>query len=722
MTIIGQAIDRVDGPLKVTGRATYANEHWEAGVPLYGHMVGARIARGRISVIDTALAQDAPGVRLVMTHLNAPAQQTPDPMALLPTTEPLPCLNTAEIDHYGQPVALVVADSIEVARGAASLIHVEYESEPGRFDFESVEDEASIPPRVLFWPPESRVGDFDRAFDRAEVTVDVQYRTPFEFAQPMEPPACLAVPHGEDLTLYTSTQVVSWAREQIARTLRIDGERVHVVSPYVGGGFGVKIYIHYETTLAALAARHLEQPVKVAMTRQQMFQLLGMRSTSSQRVRLAAAPDGRLLALGHDATMAISCRRAIPDEPAARASGSLYAAANRLTRQLATPLDIYQPEVIRAPGDAPGLLAVESAMDELAHTLGIDPLELRLRNEPAVDPERGVPYSERRLVDCLLEGARLFGWERRPDRPATVRDGRWLVGYGMAAGILRYNQGPTRAQVRVGQDGETVVQTDMTDIGMGSYTILAQVAADVLDVPVKRVRVELGNSAFPVSSGAGGSAGTASAGNAVHRACVAIREMLRAADGHIPPEGFEAVGEIGGATDDPNSEAYSIHSYGAQYAEVGVDIDTGEARVRRMLGVFSAGRIINAKTARSQLIGGMIWGLGAALLEEAVLDTRSGAFVNGDLAGYLVPVHADIPDVEAILLDGNDDKANPLGVKGVGELGICGAGAAIANAVFNATGVRVRDFPITLEKLLPSLPGGRTRESHRGNRLASTRR
>ena len=704
MPAIGQALSRVDGPLKVTGGATYAYEHWEAGQPLYGFIVGATIGRGRVAAIDVARAQQAPGVRLVMTHRDAPGQGTPDPQALLSSMEALPCLNTAEVDHYGQPVALVVAETFEDARAAASLVDVKYASEPGRFDFESFEDQAIVPPRVQFWPPESRVGDFDEAFESAEVKLDVQYRTPYEFAQPMEPQACVAVWDGDELTLYTSTQVVAWARESVARTLRIDPERVHIVAPYVGGGFGVKLYVHHETILAALAAQRLQQPVKVAMTRQQMFHLLGTRAASHQHVRFGAARDGRLLAIGHDANMAISPRRDIAEDHTARISGSLYAAPNRLTRHLVTPLDIYKPEAIRAPGAAPALLVLESAMDELAHSLGIDPVELRVRNEPTVDPVRGVPFSERRLVECMREGAQRFGWERRPDRPASVRDGRWLVGYGMAAAILETFRARARASVWLGPDGDVIVRADMTDIGTGSYTILAQVAADALDVPFERVRVELGRSEFPAGPGSGGSAGAASSGNAVHRACAAVAEMLRASGGQIPPEGLEAEGEIPDPTEDPNYQAYSIHSYGAQFAEVGVDIDTGEIRLRRMLGVFSAGRILNAKTARSQIIGGMIWGLSAALLEEAVLDTRSGAFVNRDLAGYLVPVHADIPTVEAVLLDGNDDKANPLGVKGVGELGICGAGAAVANAVFNATGVRVRDFPITLEKVLPSLP------------------
>ena len=343
-------------------------------------------------------------------------------------------------------------------------------------------------------------------------------------------------------------------------------------------------------------------------------------------------------------------------------------------------------------------------MDELAYALNMDPLALRIRNEPTVDPERGVPFSQRRLVDCMEEGARRFGWERRASTPATARDGRWLVGLGMAAAIRQHLQGGATASVRLTPDGVATVRSDMTDIGTGTYTILSQVAADGLGIPIEQVRVELGSSEFPPSAGSGASWGAANSSNAVRNACAELRERLTANGGRIPEDGLEATGSLGGLFDDPNHQAYSIHSYGAQFAEVGVDADTAEIRLRRMLGVFSVGRVLNPKTTRSQLMGAMIWGASHALLEEAVIDRRSGAFVNRDLAGYLVPVHADIPDIDVVVLDGFDDKANAFGVKGAGEIGVNGSGAAVANAIFNATGVRVRDFPITLDKVFPSLP------------------
>jgi xanthine dehydrogenase YagR molybdenum-binding subunit len=540
----------------------------------------------------------------------------------------------------------------------------------------------------------------------------------------MEPNACLAVSRGEDLVLYVSTQIVDAARSSVASTLKIDPQRIHVVSPYVGGGFGSKLSVHSETILAALAARLLKQPVKVALTRRQIFHDVGVRPTSIQRIRLGAERDGGLVAVAHDATMHTNPQEEFV-ETSALATRSFYAAPHRLTRHRLVPLDMLRGEDVRAPGEAPGLLALESAMDELAHALNMDPIELRIRNEPALDPERNVPYSERRVVECLHEGARRFKWERRPQQPGTARDGRWLVGFGVAAAIRVHPQAPAKARVRLAPDGTCVVLSDMTDIGTGTYTVLAQVAAERLGLTVDQVRVELGRSDLPASWGAGGSWGASSSAVAVYRACETLREKLQAtaqADPHSPlytsgdtatlsdllvrnhPHGLEAEGDSTPMWADPNFGNYSIHTYGAHFAEVGVDADTGEIRLRQMLGVFSPGRVLNAKTARSQLIGGMTFGVGMALLEEAVVDPRSGAFVNCDLAGYLVPVHADIPVIDAVILDGFDDKANVLGVKGLGELGICGAGAAVGNAVFNATGVRVRDFPITLDKLLPALP------------------
>jgi xanthine dehydrogenase YagR molybdenum-binding subunit len=739
--MIGQALNRVDGPLKVAGRAPYAYEHWAPGQPLYGFIVGATIGKGEITGVDAARAERSAGVHMVMTHLNAPAQGIPDLSIPFEYWRAYPVLSGRDVHHYDEPVALVVATTFEQARAAAKLVDIEYAALPGSYDFAACQDQTYTPQTFIYGviPTGTAVGDLEAGFESAPVRIDVRYTTPYVLSQPMEPHACLAVPRGADLIVYVGTQIVDAARASIANTLRIDPERVHVIAPYIGGGFGSKLRIHAETILAALAARALRRPVKVALTRQQIFHLTGVRPTSSQRVRLGAQRDGRLVAIAHEVTMYTN-RHSEYIEPTATTTRSLYAAPHRLTSHRLTPLDLPRGEDVRAPGEAPGLLAVESAVDELAEALGIDPVELRIRNEPHVDPERGVPFSDRHLVDCLREGARRFGWKRRPAKPASLREGQWLVGYGVAAAIRGHIQGPTTARVRLAADGRAVVQTDMTDIGTGTYTILTQVAADGLGLPLDRVRVELGRSEYPVSMGSGGSWGAGNSSTAVHRACHALREKLmdtvradvrsalhgldpagaRFSDGMLSingvseplseivarnyPDGLAAEGRTLAMSEDRNYANYSIHTYGAHFAEVGVDADTAEIRLRRMLGVFSVGRVLNAKTARSQLIGGMTWGASAALAEECVVDTRSGAFINRDLAQYLTPVHADIPQINAVILDGYDDKANALGAKGIGELGICGAGAAVANAVFNASGVRVRNFPITLEKVLSGLP------------------
>jgi xanthine dehydrogenase YagR molybdenum-binding subunit len=700
--IIGQPVNRIDGPLKVSGRATYAAEYWNVGQPLYGFIVGATIGKGRISAIDTTRASQAPGVRMVMTHFNAPAQGKADPSISSAYSRAFPTLDGPEIHHFGEPVALVVAETFEQARAAANLVHASYDSEPGRYDFAARLSHAYAPKTVnAGLPTDSAVGDFESAFEGAEVRLDQTYDTPYQFSQPMEPHACLAVPNGKDLMLYVSCQIVAEARTAVASTLKMDKERIHLVSAFVGGGFGSKLGIHSETILAALAARELKRPVKVVMTRQQIFQLLGLRAMTRQRVRLGATRDGRLVALGHDVTMHTGSVAEYAEQTAT-AARPMYAAANRLTRHRLVELDLPRGEDVRAPGEAPGLLAFECAIDELATAVNMDPIEFRILNEPARHPETGQPFSDRRLVECMREGARQFGWTKRPARPGTLRDGRWLVGYGMAAAVRMQFQLPSKATVRMGADGRVVVRSDITDIGTGTYTIVAQVAAETLGVPLEHVKVEIGHSDYPAGAGSGGSFGATNTCTAVYNACIALREKLGRGD--VPLQGIEAEGAIAAMWDDPNYRDYSIHAYGAHFAEIGVDADTAEIRLRRMLGVFSAGRIFNAKTARSQLIGGMVFGVSSVLHEEAIVEPRTGAFLNHDLASYLVPVHADITNIDAVLLEGLDERANVLGAKGVGELGNCGANAAIVNAVFNATGLRVRDFPITIEKLLPGLP------------------
>ncbi|OJH42442.1 xanthine dehydrogenase family protein molybdopterin-binding subunit [Cystobacter ferrugineus] len=715
--MMGKGISRTDGPLKVTGGAKYSYERRDSGEPVVGHIVGAAIGRGRITRLDTSGAERAPGVLLVMTHRNTPEQGRLDNDNPVSFTRARPVLSSDRVDYFGEPVAFVVARTLEQARAAAGLIHIEYAVEEGAYELASHQDRAYAPKTAnIGLETRTALGDFERAFADAPVKLDQSYTTPHMFSMPMEPCATVARWDGEDLVLHASLQALAYSRTSIANTLGIPEERIHIDSAFVGGGFGTKLYVHCDSILAALAARQLGLPVKVALSRRQMFSLVGHRPESIQRVRLAAERDGRLTGLAHEVNMQSTSREEYCEQTAT-VTRSLYAAPNRFTNHRVTPLDLPVGEAVRGPGELPGLMAVESAMDELAHLLDMDPIELRIRNEPELDPERNVPLTGRRLVECMRVGAERFGWSRRPMRPGTLRDGRFLVGYGMAAAIRMHFQGPTRAIVRMERDGGVIVKSDMTDIGTGTYTILSQFVSESLDVPLERIQVMLARSDLPRSSGSGGSWGAANTSVALHRACEALKqkiartgapassgaELAAVVAAHFP-DGVEADGAIVGQWDDPNFTKFSAHTYGATFAEVGVDIDTGEVRLRRMLGVFAAGRILNPKLARSQLIGGMSWGVSAALHEAGYVDVRFGHFVNGDLGEYYVPVHADIPALDAVMLDDLDKDANPLGIKGVGELGICGSGAAVVNAVFNATGVRVRDFPITLDKLFPGLP------------------
>ncbi|THD54647.1 xanthine dehydrogenase family protein molybdopterin-binding subunit [Phenylobacterium sp.] len=714
---VGKPLDRVDGRLKVTGGATYSYEVLQAPNTAYGYVVQASIGKGRILSLNTRAAERAPGVLYVLTHLNAPPQGEGN------HHEAHPVLTGPQVAYFGQPIAFVVAETFEQARAAAYLVEVSYDRQPGNFVLADNLNRARRP-QSTGAPADSAVGDFDSAFAAAPVKLDVEYSTPQQAHAMMEPHASLAVWDGENLTLHTANQMLSQGRLAVARTLRIPVKNVRLVSPYIGGGFGAKLWVNADAILAAIAARQLHRPVKTALTRQQVFHVTTHRSDTVQRIRLGTDREGHILAIGHD-----SYSGNLPSEQsyeaAAMQTRTLYAGPNRLTRHRLAALDIPIASSMRAPGEAVGLLALECAMDELAEKLELDPIELRVRNEPDEDPERHVPYSSRHLVACLREGATRFGWASRHPRHGQVRDGRWLVGMGVAAATRGNPLQPSQATVRLGPDGIATVRMAMTDIGTGTYTILTQIAADMLGLPPDRIRIEIGDTAFPEAAGSGGSFGAASSGSALFDACNRLRGKLAAAagvdaraarfaDGRLQAGGqsraltdlvgaggLEADGEI---RPGDTEHTFSQQSYGAHFAEVGVDADTGEVRLRRMLGVFAAGRVLNAKTARSQAIGGMVFGIGAALEEGLVLDRRSGAFVNHDLAEYLVPVHADVPAIEAFFLPELDDAANPLKSKGIGELGICGAGAALANAIYNACGARIRDYPITLDKLLPVLP------------------
>ncbi|MEI7931511.1 MAG: xanthine dehydrogenase family protein molybdopterin-binding subunit [Alphaproteobacteria bacterium] len=730
--LIGKAVDRVDGWSKVTGGARYSAEIDEAGKVLYGVIVTAPIGKGRISALDVAAAEDSPGIELVLTHLNAPPQGAfgagGESNAMIGAK---PFLDGVEIRAFGTPIACVIADTFENARAAAALVRADYQEEPGAFGFEANLGAAALSPSGT---AKAAAGDFEAAFAAAPVQLDEHYATPAHNHVPMEPHATTADWDGDKLTVWTSIQGLKGARHAIATTLQLPKEKVRVISRFIGGGFGGKAHVDAPCILAAIAARQLGRPVRIAMTRPQMFHLSTRRSAARQHVRLGADRDGRITALSHDGVMH-SARYYDFTENVAGLTRSLYPVANLSTRHDLVRLDAPMACAVRAPGGAVGTMAIEAAMDELAHRLSIDPIELRIRNEPTIG-EGGRPFSSRSLVSCLREGAARFGWERRNPTPGATREGNLLIGMGMGSAIWHTLLFPARAAISLNADGTATIRQAMTDIGTGTYTILAQIAATALGLKTSDIHVEIGDSDFPAAPGSGGSFGAATSGSAVLDAAMAVRRMAIDlatgehmggplfgqdgteavfADGNIiignqgvkitdllswlRPQGLQAEGRIEVPADYWGKVR---NAHGANFAEVSVDTLTGEVRLRRMLGVFAAGRILNEKTARSQALGGMIWGVGAALMEENHFDPRYGSFAAQDLANYHMPVHADIVNLEALFLpeDGDD---NPLGIKGVGELGICGAGAAIANAVFNACDVRVRDYPLTAEKVLAGL-------------------
>jgi xanthine dehydrogenase YagR molybdenum-binding subunit len=716
LTVIGRPTDRIDGPLKTTGTAPYAYEQHEA-IPhaAYGWVVGAGIAKGRIAAMDLSAAKRAPGVIAIVTAETAgKLGKGKFNTATL--------LGGPEIEHYHQAVALVVAETFEQARAAASLVKITYAKEKGRYDLAKAKDGAKLAKKEE--QPETRAGHFEPAWAGAPVKLDAIYTTPDQSHAMMEPHASMAQWEGDKLTIFTANQMVNWGMKDMAKTLGIPEENVHLVSPYIGGGFGGKLFLRSEALLAALGARQAKRPVKVTLQRALMFNNTTHRPATIQRIRIGATREGRITAIAHE-----SWSGDLPDgkpETAVNQTRLLYAGANRYTALRLAVLDLPEGNAMRAPGEAPGMMALEIAMDEMAEKLKMDPVMFRIVNDTSVDPEKpGRKFSQRRLVDCLRQGAERFGWNKRNPVPGQVRDGRWLIGYGMAAAFRNNLVMKSAARVRLERDGKVTVETDMTDIGTGTYTIIAQTAAEMMGVPLDQVVVRLGDSNYPVSAGSGGQWGGNSSTAGVYAACVKLREMVAHklgldpagadfADGMVSAGGKRLPLRQAAVDGDVSAEdkmeygdldkKYQQSTFGAHFVEVGVDAVTGETRVRRMLAVCAAGRILNPKSARSQVIGAMTMGVGAALMEELVVDGRIGCFINHDLAMYEVPVHADIPHQDVVFLDETDPISSPMKAKGVGELGICGVAAAVANAVYNATGVRVRDYPVTLDKLLPKLP------------------
>jgi xanthine dehydrogenase YagR molybdenum-binding subunit len=718
LKVVGKPTDRIDGPFKTTGTAPYAYErHDVVANQAYGFVVGSAIAKGRIASMDLKEAKAAPGVLAIVTTENAGKLNKGDyNVAKL--------LGGPEIEHYHQAVALVVAETFEQARAAAQLVRVNYAAAKGAFDLAAAKSSAVKYEPSFGGPADTAVGDFAGAFAKAAVQLDETYTTPDHAHAMMEPHASIAAWNGDKLTVWTSNQMIDWSTTDMAKTLGIAKEKVRLISPFIGGGFGGKLFVRADALLAALGARAAGRPVKVALPRPLMINNTTHRPATIQRIRIGATKDGKIDAIGHESWSG-NLEGGDP-ETAVGQTRLLYSGKNRMTAMRLARLDLPEGNAMRAPGEASGMMALEIAIDEMAEKLNLDPIEFRIRNDTQVDPEHPERrFSQRQLTECLRGGADRFGWSKRNARPGKIHDGRWLIGMGIAAAFRNNLVLASGARVRLDSSGIVTVETDMTDIGTGSYTIIAQTAAEMMGVSLDKVVVHLGDSTFPVSCGSGGQFGANCSTAGVYAACVKLREAVTRTLGFNSPDVTFADGQVrSGNRTVPLAEAAGSHglaaedviefgeldktyqqsTFGAHFVEVGVDAATAEIRIRRMLAVCAAGRILNPKSARSQVIGAMAMGAGAALMEELVVDKRYGFFVNHDLAGYEVPVHADIPHQEVIFLDETDPISSPMKAKGVGELGICGVGAAVANAIYNATGVRVREYPITLDKLFDRMP------------------
>ena len=736
--LIGQPMSRIDGRLKVTGRATYA---YEQQVPraVYAVLITSAIAKGRIASMDTAAAERSPGVLFVMTHATAmklpPLQnQKKSP----PIGRILQCCQDNVVRYANQPIGLVVAETLEAAAEGAQLVQTRYVAETPHVAIESRASEAYTPEKVggAGDPASSHRGDMQSGLSQASSRVNAVYATPFEVHNPMEPHATIAVWDAPDrLTLYDATQGVFSDRKRVAELFDLKPENVRVISPYLGGGFGSKGPVWSHVILAAMAAKQVNRPVKLEVRRPQMFGMLGFRSETHQTVAMGAKSDGSITALSHETLCATSSFDEFV-ETSSLTARMLYDAPNNSTTHRVVKSDIGTPSFTRAPGEAPGTYGLEAAMDEMAYELKMDPIEFRLKNYAETDPEKQKPWSSKSLRECYRQGAERFGWSRRPMQPRSMREGNELIGWGMATAVYPTRRSASSASARLNADGTFSVDAGTQDLGTGTYTIMTQIAADSFGVPANRVKFRLGDTILPETPVSGGSQTAASTGSAVYLAAQALREKLiqmAVSDAQSPLSGVssqDVVLESGrmfsrsnaakgetfqallGRSGLPHLEAkadakpgeekerYSMYAFGAQFVEVRVDAALGQIRVPRMVGCFGAGRILNAKTARSQLLGGMVWGVSMALYEHAVMDEPRGRWVNNNLAEYHVPVNLDIGKFEALWVDEKDDHVNPLGVKGVGEIGITGAAAAVANAVFHATGVRVRDLPITLDKVM----------------------
>ena len=736
MSTVGQPLSRLDGRLKVTGGARYTADV-PANAIVHAAIVYSTIANGRVVSIDTTTAENAPGVLVVLTHRNMPRMQALPWSHLRPQGQTYLPLQDDQVHYAGQPVALVVATTLDQATYAGTLIKVVYETNiPVMFDLRTAKKDA-VEPSQRMWPLSSSIGDADKAIADAAVKIKQTYTMPDRHHNQMEPHVTLAVWDDDGkLTLYDSTQMVVGTMKLASAALGVPEEKINVVCEFLGGGFGGKSWSWPHTLLVALAAKVVNRPVRLQLSRAQMYSMVGHQAATVQTIALGADHDGKLTGIRHDSVNPTSI---FDDyvEYAAMASRHLWRASGGIsTSHKVVRVNRNSPVVLRAPMEAQGHFALECAMDELAYATGIDPVELRLRNDTDSDPYSGRPFSTRDLRECLTKGAARFGWDRRTPEPRSMRDGRFLIGQGVAAAIYTHWRWPGKARVTLNADGSTLVEAAAHDIGTGTYTIMAQVAADVLGLAPDRVTVRLGDTRLPESHPAIGSATAANATAAVMLAAQAARAKAielaltgrdapfagAAAKDLIVAEGGLALARrnlnityaellarnglsslVGDGDYDPVEEVNgpkAIFSFSAVFAEVRVDPDLGLVRLNRFLGVYDAGRIINPKTARSQAIGGIIWGTGQALLEQSETDPASGQFINRNYSGYLVPTNADIPELDVLFVGDFDEEASPLGAKGLGELTAVSVAPAITNAVYHATGKRVRDLPITIEKVL----------------------
>jgi len=778
---VGKPMDRVDGRLKVTGAARYSAD-MPADNTAYGFLITSTIASGRVRAMDTDEAEKLPGVLAILTPFHvakmakgsidaqssppvdsaaqahrsgaasggqklragagrgkepqggqeAQAQQNPRPPA-----RRIHLLQETDVFYNGQPIGLVVADTLDRAIHAASLVRVHYQ-QTGPLLSMTGEMHRAYKPQAAGGRqdmPDSTQGDLESGWEMAAAKVENSYITPAETHNAMEPHATLAVWEGDHLTLFDSTQGIFGVRKRIADLFEIPAENVRIVTHFVGGGFGSKGPVWSHVVLTAMAARQVGRPVKLTLSRRQMFGPVGFRGETHQHLKLGARQDGMLSLIEHNGIVQTSMFDEFI-EPVGTTTRMLYACPNIGTTHRAVRLNTGTPSFTRAPGEAPGVYALESAMDELAYKLRMDPIELRLRNYADVEPESGKPFSSKSLRECYRLGAERFGWSRRTAEPRSMRNGRWLVGYGMATATYPTNRSAASARARLMADGSAVVQSGSQDIGTGTYTVMTQVAADAIGLPPERIQFQLGDTDLPPTPASGGSQTAASVGSAVFLAGQALRSkliQLAIGDRKSPLYGAsesEITARMGGiflkndgqrgedyttllarhnlpqmearvdAAPGEEKNKYAMHSFGAHFAEVRVDPDLGELHVSRYVGVFAAGKILNAKTARNQFVGGITWGISMALMENTLMDPHTGRIMNADLAEYHVPVNADVPSIDVTFLDEVDPHVNPIGVKGIGEIGIVGAPAAIANAVYHATGRRIRDLPITLDKLL----------------------